>query len=66
MSHILGNSIEISRIVFDEETIRKRVIELGQMITKDFYGQEVVLIGVLKGSLYFFSDLSRSIDLPLK
>ena len=39
MSHILGNSIEISRIVFDEETIRKRVIELGQMITKVFYGQ---------------------------
>ena len=57
--------LEIKQIVYTEETIRRRVEELGKQITSDYEGKELILIGVLKGSLYFFSDLTRAIDLPI-
>jgi len=63
---ILDNSIEIKRVVYDEETIASRVKELGDRITEDFKGEELIVVGVIKGSLYFFTDLTRAIDLPIK
>lgn len=57
--------LEIKQIVYTKETIRRRVEELGKQITSDYEGKELILIGVLKGSLYFFSDLTRAIDLPI-
>lgn len=56
----------VEHIVYDEETIRKRVAELGAEITKDYEGEELVVVGVIRGSLYFLSDLTRAIDLPIK
>lgn len=66
MPSVLQDSIEISKVVYDEKTIQDRVKELGRQITEDFKGEELIVIGVIKGSLYFFSDLTRAIDLPLK
>ena len=66
MSMILDGSVKIKRIVYDEEAIRARVKELGARITEDYRGEELIVIGVIKGSLYFFSDLTREIDLPIK
>ena len=66
MSLILGDSIEINKTVYDEEVIQSRVRELGAQITEDYKGEELIVIGVIKGSLYFFSDLTRAIDLPIK
>ena len=66
MPSVLQDSIEISKIVYDEKTIQDRVKELGRQITEDFKGEELIVIGVIKGSLYFFSDLTRAIDLPIK
>ncbi|MBQ4271816.1 MAG: hypoxanthine phosphoribosyltransferase [Clostridiales bacterium] len=66
MSLILGDSIDINRTVYDETVIRNRVLELGKQITEDYKGEELIVIGVIKGSLYFFSDLTRAIDLPIK
>ena len=66
MSKVLNDSIEIKRIVYDEETIRRRVAEVGAQITKDFAGEELIVIGVIRGALYFLSDLTRAIDLPIK
>ncbi|MCQ2516979.1 MAG: hypoxanthine phosphoribosyltransferase [Saccharofermentans sp.] len=63
---VLDNSIEIKRIVFDEETIASRVKELGARITEDFKGKDLIVVGVVKGSLYFLTDLTRVIDLPIK
>lgn len=57
--------LQIKQIVYSEEAIRKRTEELGKQITTDYEGKELILIGVLKGSLYFFSDLTRAIDLPI-
>ena len=65
MSNI-GDVLGVERVVYDEETIRKRVAEIGAQITKDFEGEELVVIGVIRGALYFLSDLTRAIDLPIK
>ena len=63
---ILEEELKTERIVYSEETIRARVKELGRQITEDFKGKELIVIGVIKGSLYFLSDLTRAIDLPIK
>jgi hypoxanthine phosphoribosyltransferase len=55
----------IERALFTAEQIQQRVQELGRQITQDYKGQEIVLIGVLRGVVCFMADLMRSIDLPL-
>lgn len=52
--------------LFTAEEIKVRVAELGRQITKDYAGKDLVLVGVLKGSVIFLADLMREIDLPLK
>lgn len=48
------------------EEIATRVAELGAQITRDYAGRNLVLVGVLKGSFVFLSDLMRQVDLPLR
>lgn len=57
---------KIGKIVFSQEEIKRRIIELGKQISRDYVGKPLVVIGVLKGSLYFLSDLTRAIDIPLQ
>jgi len=52
-------------ILHSAEQIRQRVAELGQQITREYEGKDLVLIGVLKGSVIFLADLMREIDLRL-
>ena len=49
-----------------EDEISHRIEELGMSITKDFEGQELVVICVLKGAFIFCSDLIKKINLPIK
>lgn len=53
-------------VLFSAEQIRGRVVELGRQITMDYADKDLVLVGVLKGSVIFLSDLMRQIDLNLK
>ena len=53
-------------VMYSAEQIRARVTELGKQITADYAGKDLVLVGVLKGSVIFLSDLMREIDLNLK
>jgi hypoxanthine phosphoribosyltransferase len=53
-------------VMIDEATIQSRVRELGAQITRDYAGRELTLVGVLKGSIFFLSDLARAIDLPVR
>lgn len=55
----------IERILISKDELQKRTKELGAQITKDFECEEVVVIGVLKGSVLFMTDLIREIDLPM-
>ncbi len=51
-------------VLYDEETLRARVRELGRRIARDYAGKELVLIGVLKGCFLFLADLCRAIEIP--
>ena len=52
-------------IVFDEETIARRVAELGAEITAAYPDGELLVLGLLKGSFIFLSDLVREIERPI-
>ena len=51
------------KVLISRQDIAKRVAELGAQITKDFSGQSVIFVGVLKGAAIFLSDLARHVDL---
>jgi hypoxanthine phosphoribosyltransferase len=51
------------KVLLSREQIQKRAAEIGAQISVDFHGQQVVLIGVLKGAAIFLSDLARNIAL---
>ena len=51
------------KVLIARDEIAKRVAELGAQITKDFAGQSVIFVGVLKGAAIFLSDLARHVDL---
>ena len=57
---------QYKRILFDEETLQARIRALGEQISRDYAGKELVLVSILKGTLYFLADLSRAITLPLE
>ncbi|MGL4363117.1 MAG: hypoxanthine phosphoribosyltransferase [Cellulosilyticaceae bacterium] len=57
---------DIQNILLDEETIAKKVIEIGNQITKDYKGKDLLVVGILKGSNVFMSDLIRNINIPMK
>ena len=50
-------------VLFSKQQIAERVAEIGAEITRDYNGQSIVLIGVLKGAAIFLSDLARSIKI---
>jgi len=50
------------KVLFTRQQIAQRVAELGAQINRDFAGEQVVLIGVLKGAAIFLSDLSRALS----
>ncbi|MCR4689580.1 MAG: hypoxanthine phosphoribosyltransferase [Saccharofermentans sp.] len=62
----LPQALGASKVIYSKEQIDQRVKELGEQITRDFEGKDLVVIGVIKGALYFLSDLTRAIDLPIK
>lgn len=55
---------DISTVLVGEETIRQRVIALGETISQAYAGQDLVLVSVLKGSIIFMADLVRAISVP--
>ncbi len=57
--------IEIRDILFDEQTIAKKVRELAARISGDYAGKDIVLIGILKGAVVFMADLMRCLSLPV-
>ena len=55
---------DVEQILVTEEELNKIAHRLAAQITKDYEGKKLLLVGVLKGSIYFFTDLTRYIDLP--
>lgn len=63
--YIIENILEHIEVLISEEEIAQRVRELGAEITKDFAGESIHVIGVLKGCYIFLADLVRHIDLKV-
>ncbi|MEM5776381.1 MAG: phosphoribosyltransferase family protein, partial [Anaerolineaceae bacterium] len=57
---------DISKILFSEELIQSRIREMGQQISEDYAGKNPVMVGVLRGVLFFMADLLRTIRIPLE
>jgi hypoxanthine phosphoribosyltransferase len=55
----------IGPVVFSEAQIQQRVAELGAQISQDYADKDLVVIGVLKGVIFFMADLLRAITLPV-
>lgn len=53
-------------VMYTAEQIRDRIAELGRELTAEYTGKDLVLVGILKGSVIFLADLMREIDLTLK
>ena len=51
------------KVLFSQKQIAERVAELGREIDRDYAGQSVVLLGVLKGAAIFLADLARNITI---
>ena len=54
----------VARTLIDEQTLRTRVAELGAEISSDYIGQDLLLVGVLKGAVFFMADLMRHLTIP--
>jgi len=57
---------DIKAVVISEEEIQLRVRELASAISVDYAGRTPILVGVLKGVLFFMADLLRSITVPVE
>ena len=56
----------ISEVLIPEQSIRRRVLEIGKSISHDYVGLEPLLVGVLKGVVPFVADLMRAITIPVE
>lgn len=56
---------KIKQILYTEEILKERVSSIAKQIEHDYAGQDLVMIGVLTSSIYFFTDLTRAIGMPL-
>ena len=54
----------VSEILIEEERIQSRIRELGAELSVDYAGRELLLVGVLKGAVFFMADLMRSLTVP--
>ena len=54
----------IGDILVQPDALRRRVEELGAQITADYKGKDLLLVGVLKGAIFFLADLMRHIEVP--
>src|SRR5437762_11347408 len=56
----------VERILFNEEQIAARIREVAAKISQDYQGRTLKLIGVLKGSVFFLTELARHLEIPVK
>lgn len=53
---------DIAKILVKEEELKKRVSEIAAEINRDFKGEEIILVAILRGSCFFFCDLAKQLE----
>ncbi len=56
---------DLASVMFDEKALKDKCQEMGQQLAKDYAGKDLLVVGILKGSVMFFADLTRNINIPL-
>src|SRR5438094_5057119 len=56
---------DVVEVLFTEDQIRSRVQDLAHQISEDYKDRRLVLVSILRGSVFFATDLARQIELPL-
>jgi hypoxanthine phosphoribosyltransferase len=64
VSHVNELTAAVSEVLVNEDALQARIAELGAEISADYRGQDLLLVGVLKGAVFFMADLMRQIDIP--
>ena len=54
----------IRKVLYTQEQIHQKVAELGQVISHDYAGRNPIMVGVLKGVVFFMADLLRELTVP--
>jgi hypoxanthine phosphoribosyltransferase len=54
----------VETVLIDEESLQERIAELGEEISSDYVGRDLLLLGVLKGAVFFMADLMRRLSVP--
>jgi hypoxanthine phosphoribosyltransferase len=54
----------VHKVLIDEQTLRARVAEMGVEISADYADKDILLVGVLKGAVFFMADLMRHLSIP--
>lgn len=57
---------DVKEIILSEETLQGRVRELGEAVSRDYEGESVLLVAVLRGAALFMADLARQITVPVE
>ena len=60
------NEPGLGEVLVSAEELQRRVAQLGEEISRDYEGRSLLLVGVLKGAVFFLSDLMRFIDIPVE
>jgi len=54
----------VSKVLLEEDVVAARVAELGTEISSEYEGRDLLLVGVLKGAVFFMADLMRQLTIP--
>jgi hypoxanthine phosphoribosyltransferase len=54
----------VTEVLIDRDALQRRIQELGEEISTDYTGRDLLLIGVLKGAVFFMADLMRNLTIP--
>ena len=57
---------DLEKILFAEDRIRERIVEVAAEISRDYEGREVMLVTVLKGAVFFLTHLAQSLTIPAR
>lgn len=57
---------DMERILLSEEQIEEKVKEIADRISEEYAGKELIMIGILKGSVMFMADLMKKLTIPCK
>ena len=54
----------VTDVLIDQQSLQRRIGEVGEEISNDYAGRDLLLVGVLKGAVFFMADLMRSLTIP--